>query len=280
VGSVKSAIRAYSVPLTTHVLSEVFRLSASRASPFHPFQNEDKRIGLQDAAIYLSLIEDLRARGGRGAFVSDDNIYEERGLAELAPGISLKRYRDLDTVQKDLEKGLSETRQRRLDEDRQQAIHALEGRRSDLERHLNENFSPVLSYWSIMGVGTAKEITRIEVVRIQSAQTTNSSTAGEAEQQVDISAQVQVLFHVLVEESSPYFFTVPEVPAPGDQVVMSKPPAYTLGYTIAMPSSEYVLSGVIPVQATAVVRNGRYEDIVLGPVGEAKDMRVHKRPDG
>ena len=67
---------------------------------------------------------------------------------------------------------------------------------------------------------------------------------------VDVSAQVQALFYVRVEEFSPLFLTIPSrLQTTGTPVLMSRQPAYTFG--IALPASEYVLSGVIPVQATA-----------------------------
>ncbi len=226
----------------------------------------------------MSIVEDLRRRGGAGAFVSDDNIYE-KGLPELAhAGIQLKRYRDLDMVQGDLEKGLSEARQRRLDEDRQRAIEAIERRKSDLAHHLNENFAPVLSHWSVPGVGTVNEILRIEVAKIQSVQTTYSPSNEVTGTRVDITAEVYVLFHVRVEEFSNFasFLPIPEAAALGLPVVMSKPSGYTLN--IAMPSADYVLSGIVPVQSTAIVTDGAYEDITFGTVGEARDVRMLKGP--
>jgi hypothetical protein len=276
VENAKTRLKLSVVRLTPHALADIFRLSARRDAPFHPFQNEDRRIGLQDAAIYLSVVEDLRSRRETGAFLTDDNIFEDKGLAELTTiGVNLRRFKDFESIQKALEQGLDETRKRRLREDQHRAIQALEQRNAELERHINEHFKPQYSYWYVSGTGNVVEISRIEVVKVQEVQTPYPPIT-DSHDRIEISAEVSALFHTRVEESLSVLAIPPQEMGSEIPVVTSRPPKYTFT-GIAMPTLEYLLSGTISVQATAIVKGGQYQEIEFGTVGEAKNLRAIRR---
>ena len=249
VQAAKTGLRMSSVLLTPHALAGIFRLSACRDAPFHPFQNEDKRIGLQDAAIYLSIVEDLRSSRETGAFLTDDSIFEDKGLAELASiGVALKRFRDIESLQKALEQGLDQTRKRRLAEDQQRTIESFEQRKTDLAGHIAKNFNPQLSYWFIPNIGTVTEIDRIELGKIQNVQTPYPPVQ-DSSGRVDISAEVEVFFYARVDESSAAY-GIAEIPASGLSVLTLRPKKQlwvTTGFTtLAMPTTEYQLTGLVP----------------------------------
>jgi len=91
---------------------------------------------------------------------------------------------------------------------------------------------------------------------------------------------VEVIFYTRVEESgsfSPFYLPISEVPPTDIPVITSKPPAITPFFAIAMPSTEYLLSGTVAVQATASVGAGEYRVIEFGSVGEATNVRVVER---
>jgi hypothetical protein len=72
------------IPVTTYTLDEIYGWCLKRVPPFKDVNSGV--IGFQDTVIFLSVVEFLAAGGGRGAFISKDDIYRDEGrrLREFA----------------------------------------------------------------------------------------------------------------------------------------------------------------------------------------------------
>lgn len=236
-----------SVPLTLRRLDEVFQWTIAPEPPF-----ENKRPGLRDAAIYHSIVEDLRAAPGQRAIL----VAQDKGFALLLDRPEEMRLKDLGVElvvfdQARLRAKLREIQQARESEEERAVRERDEARaRRALERHrssLEEFVSAHLMYraWDF-GVA-AERVLGVDVGEITNVTVTRPPARAARDQPVTILAEVRVAPQIL---AMPMPILQPFPPARGDE----PPPLYS------SPQQQDVGSSAV-VEIKAVQRNDEYQII-------------------
>ena len=173
-GDLKQRWGIQTIPLATRDSTELFNLAVNKKAAF-----EEHGKGFQDTLIYLSVLDHLQTTSsGRGAFVSEDNIFYSENVRGLTPagGAEIEPLQNLSAVIERLKERLADDPRRSWDMDVHTAERALEKLAPTLAHHVRYQ----LAYHGVQFAELHRwgYISAVEMIRVRNVQTPPLETRG------------------------------------------------------------------------------------------------------
>ena len=252
------------VPTPSIPLVNLLQMASRREVAF-----EDKGAGFQDSLVFLSVLEQMRGSNATGELVSNDGIFDRRRveLAQLAgeTGCQIVFFRSTDEIGQALELRESAKIQELIKKDEERALHTLQAEIDNLRSWLTDELDGLQLRGSQGWSSDVFQVSRVNSFRLVSVKTPFPLDRNEG-QSVSITITIAGDAQVFMVDSpaSRFAKSILSGRAFGryevtEQSNAGRRPAgvYTLtDYRVTRPVE-------IEIDASAVFRNGRYENLVF-----------------
>lgn len=193
--AMKQLMSIKSSPATKRLLSEVFNMSCSRATPF----DKAKDTAFQDVVIYLSVLDHLRDNSVKTvAFVSQDKIFENTGGLEQSAGVKVILFKTLEDIEKRFKDELIDRMKVQWEKDRQNAEGRFSAMLPDIAEFVADNLDlPADEAGLFTKIETLQNAQAIKIIWVS----TPAPFGRKDGDDVNISADLEMKLTVLVDRS-------------------------------------------------------------------------------
>ncbi|MDO8479203.1 MAG: hypothetical protein Q7W02_24035 [Candidatus Rokubacteria bacterium] len=196
VGALKQKYGLATVPLTSRPVAEIFKMAVDRHPPFKEGKED---VGFRDAAIFLSVVDDLvAARGETGALVARDNAFHDPKIIEFATraGVELQVFHSVGAMFDSLLTEAAAYGREQWNKSAAQAQRNLESRLPEIARFISEVLD--IPEWSLVPGSRVVTVSRIEALKILDVRVPIPLEVKGLER-IRLSFDVQVKFHAKIE---------------------------------------------------------------------------------